>query len=229
MVFQAFYASSTIIQPLTLEQAVTYTWLTQVTFRMQPWIADLETINMIRSGNVAYELCRPLSLYFSWYSRLIALRIVPTLLSGLPMLIIAFFLPEGFGLALPVSATAGAAWMVSTLFALLLGCAMSNLITLSTLWTIAGDGMLRIFPALMMAFSGAIAPLAYFPDWTQDLLRLLPFSGLMDIPFRFYLGMTPPSDLLSFGLLQLVWTLIFILIGVRLLAVAMKRVVIQGG
>jgi ABC-2 type transport system permease protein len=229
MVYHAFYASSTMILPLTLEQTVTYTWLTQVTYRMQPWNGDIEIIQLIRSGNVSYELCRPLNLYFIWYSRLISLRIVPALLIGIPLFIIAYFLPGGYGLALPGSIAGGAAWVASTLFALLLGCAISNLINVSAIWTIAGDGMQRIFPAAVLIFSGATVPLAFFPDWMQASLKLLPFSGLIDIPFRFYLGLIPVSGLVSFGLLQLGWTLVFILCGVGLLAAGMKRVVVQGG
>ncbi|MEK7353224.1 MAG: ABC transporter permease, partial [Chloroflexota bacterium] len=225
MVFHAFYASSSVAQPMSLTQTVTYTWVGQATFRMQPWNGDTEIITMIRSGDVAYELCRPLHLYFIWYCRLISLRLVPTMLSGIPLLVIAVFLPKSFGATLPVSPAAGAAWLISTFIALLLACAISNLITVSTLWTISGVGMQRIFPAAVMVFSGINVPLAFFPDGMQEILRFLPFSGLIDIPVRFYLGMTPVTQLFSLGLLQLVWTAIFILIGLQLLALAMKRVV----
>ena len=229
MVFHAFYASSTVTQPMSLQQAVTYTWLSQSMFRMQPGWGDNEVIEMIRTGNVAYELCRPLHLYFIWYCRLVSQRFVPAVLSGVPLFILALLLPNGFGATFPVSFAAGTACLVSILFALLLGCAISNLITVSTLWTIAGVGMQRIFPATIMVFSGIYVPLAFFPDGMQQILKILPFSGLMDIPLRFYLGTTPASEIFLLGLLQLAWTAVFIVIGLRLMALAMKRVVVQGG
>jgi ABC-2 type transport system permease protein len=229
MVFQAFFASSSQVQPLTLEQTVTYTWLTQVTFRMQPWNADTEMLTLIRTGNLAYELCRPLSLYFSWYFRLIALRLVPTILTGVPIFIVVILLPGHFRAALPASISAGIAWLAAMLMALLLGCALSNLVTISALWTLAGDGMSRIFPAIVMILSGTIIPLAFFPDWAQTALRILPFSGLADIPFRLYLGAVPPDRILPLLGLQLLWTGFFILVGVKLLETGIKRVVLQGG
>jgi len=229
MVYHAFYASSSQVQPMSLQQAVAYAWLGQATFRMQPWNGDQEVMAMIRSGNVAYEMCRPLNLYFLWYSRLVSLRLVPTMMTGIPMFIVVLFLPTGFKAALPVSAAAGGAWFLSIFMALLLGCAISNLITISSMWTIAGDGMQRIFPAVIMVLSGLIVPLAFFPDRLQQLLRFLPFSGLVDIPFRFYLGMIPASDIFSLGLLQLFWTGVFVIIGIRLVSMGMKRVVVQGG
>ena len=229
MVYLAFYAYSAAAQPLTLGQAVTYTWLTQVIFRMQPWQADLEIMTTIRTGNVAYELCRPLDVYFTWYARLVSQKFVPFLLTGVPMICIVLLLPGDFRMALPVSTAAGLSWVGATLLALLLGCAIANLITLSTLWTLAGDGMGRIFPAIIMLFSGSLVPLAYFPDWSQTLLKFLPFAGLMDIPFRCYLGTLPAVDFWEFGLLQLGWTAAFIWLGIWLLKTAMKRVVVQGG
>ena len=229
MVFQTFYATSTILQPLSLEQAVTYTWLGQVTFRMQPWNTDAEIMAMIRSGNVAYELYRPLHIYFVWYWRLVAMRFVPTLLTGVPILVIGLCLPSTFRIGLPPSVAAAAAAVLSISLALFLACALSSLIEVSTLWTTAGDGMQRIFPAVVMVLSGSIIPLAYFPDWAQVPLRLLPFSGLVDIPLQFYIGTLPASNVLFLGFLQLAWTFLFIFLGVRLLILGMKRVIIQGG
>ena len=229
MVFQAFYASSTMVQPLTLEQAVTYTWITQATFRMQPYNSDVETIDIVRSGKVAYELSRPLNLYFLWYCRLVAFRLIPALSAGTPMMLIAWLLPANFRMDLPASPVAWAAWLISTILALLLGCAISNLISVSALWTISGLGMQRIFPIFAMVLSGLYVPLAYFPDSLQTALRLLPFSGLVDTPVRFYLGIIPASELLPLGALQLFWTLALVFIGNQLLRLGTKRVVIQGG
>jgi ABC-2 type transport system permease protein len=229
MVYIAFYASTNAPQPLTLAQAVNYTWLTQVTFRMMPWVYETEIINQIRSGAIAYELCRPLNMYFAWYSRLISQRMVPTLLTGIPVYILAVVLPGHYGLGLPASPVSAVAWIISLMLAMLMGCAITNMAVITTLWTIAGDGMTRIFPAAIMLLSGTLVPLAYFPDWMQTALRLLPFSGLVDIPANIYLGIIPASQIFTYGLLQLFWTGVFILIGLKLFNMAVKKLVVQGG
>jgi ABC-2 type transport system permease protein len=229
MVYLAFYAFTSAPQPLTMAQAVTYTWLVQVTFRLIPYGVDNEIILMIRSGNVAYELCRPLDLYFIWFARLVSQKVVACLLTGIPVFTLAALMPGDFRMALPVSAAAGPAFMGATIIALLMGCAVGNLITLSTLWTLAGDGMTRIAPAIIMVLSGSLVPLAYFPEWSQGILKALPFAGLLDIPFRFYLGTLPAGDFWRFALLELGWTAAFMGLGVWLLRMALKRVVVQGG
>ena len=78
-------------------------------------------------------------------------------------------------------------------------------------------------------FSGVIIPLPYFPDWMQTLLTLLPFSGLVDIPMKFYLGIIPAGEIYIFGLLQVFWISIFVLIGLQLFQMAARKVVVQGG
>lgn len=229
MVFHAFYLSTTVIQPMSLEQTVTYTWLVQATLGMLAWNADAEVLTLIRSGNVAYELCRPVNLYFSWYCRLIAFRVVPLILRGVPLFVVASLLPASYGLILPVSILSAIAFIISMIGALMLSCAISNIIAVSALWTVSGEGVQRLLPALVMIFSGSIVPLAFFPDWTQPILRYLPFSGLLDTPFRFYLGTLPPTQVfLSLGL-QLSWTGVFVGIGLCLLSSATRRVVVQGG
>ncbi len=229
MVFHGFYGSTSVAQPISLEQAVTYAWMVQVTFRMAPWSGDEDIVEMIRNGHVAYELCRPLSLYFNWYCRLLSRKIVPVMLTGVPLYILVLFLPSGYGVGPPGSLAAGAAWIISMCFALLLGCAIGNIMSISTLWTLSGLGMQRIVPALIMVFSGMVVPLVYYPEWAQGILRYLPFSSLLDIPLRFYLEVLPVSDLPSLILVQVSWTAAFMALGVLLLKLGMRRVVIQGG
>jgi ABC-2 type transport system permease protein len=229
MVFNAFYSSTTVAQPISLAQAVTYSWLVQVTFRLVPWYGDTEMINTVRSGGLSYELCRPLNLYWAWYCRLIALRMVPFLLGGIPTLIVASLLPASFALAAPASWSALAAFSVSMLFAVILGCSVTNIVSISALWTISGEGMQRVLPAFVMFLSGLVIPLPFFPDWAQPVLAVLPFSALADAPFRFYIGSLSPGALPAYLGLQLFWTALFAGLGLALLKSATGRVVLQGG
>src|SRR5579863_1534221 len=59
MIFVAFYAGSTAHQPMTLANAITYTWLAQGFLVLMPWFADPEISDLVRSGAVAYERLRP--------------------------------------------------------------------------------------------------------------------------------------------------------------------------
>ena len=226
MIFEAFYRSSDAPQPMSRAEVVNYVWLGQAMFALLPWSVDNDVRTMIRSGTVAYELCRPLDLYALWFSRSLSDRLAPTLLRAAPMLVIAgLFL----GLHPPPSLGSGMAWLAATAGALLLSSALATLMTLSLLWTLSGEGVTRLVPPLVLTLSGMIIPLPLFPDWAQPLLDFLPFRGLIDTPFRLYLGHIPASEWAGIVAHQLVWTGAIVLLGRALLARGTRRLVIQGG
>lgn len=231
MVYEAFYRSATVVPPMTFPRLVSYVWMGQALFAMLPWNADPEVRVMVRSGAVAYELCRPVDLYALWFARAIAQRTAPTVLRAVPMTIIVTIvlplvgLPE-WQLGPPA---APFAFVVVILAALALGCAISTLINVSLLWTIAGDGVVMMAATIVAFCSGMIVPLPLFPDEVQAVLGWLPFAGVVDLPFRVYNGDVPASELVLVLGKQLGWTAVLVVFGRWLMARAMKRVVVQGG
>ncbi len=226
MIFEAFYRSTTASQPMTFPEVVTYVWLSQALMRVLPWTPDPDVRAMIRTGNVAYELLRPVDLYSLWYSRALANLTAPTLLRCVPMLIVASLF---LSLRAPNSWAAGGACLVAMASAVLLACAISNLLSVSLLWTISGEGVSNLMAVAVWLLSGMIVPLPLFPDWAQNILSILPFRGLMDTPFRLYMGHIPPGGVLAVVGHQLAWTVALVLLGRRLLARGARRLVVQGG
>jgi len=226
MIFLAFYASSTRPQPMSRTDMVTYIWLGQAMLGLLPWNFDADVRNMLRTGSVAYELVRPLDLYTHWYCRGFAQRVAPTLMRSIPLFIVAML---WFGMRPPPSAASGAAWLLTTLGATLLNTAFMTLVTLTMFWTLSGEGMLRLAPFVVYLFSGMLLPLAFWPDGAQPLLRLLPFRGMVDVPFRVYLGQISPTQALGEFTVQLLWITVLVLAGRGLLARGTRRLVIQGG
>jgi ABC-2 type transport system permease protein len=238
MVYEAFYDSSAGaapgVQPMAFAQLVSYVWLGQALFAMLPWNADGEVRAMVRSGAVAYELCRPTDLYGLWYARAVAHRTAPTLLRSAPMVVFVAVglpllgLPE-WRLAPPPSLAAGAGFAAALAGALALGCAVSTLINISVIWTVGGDGVALAASTVVQLCSGMLVPLPLFPSWAQPILAWLPFAGLVDLPFRVYTGHIPPSELIAVLARQIGWTLVLVILGRWLLARGLRRLVVQGG
>ncbi len=226
MVLTTFYSLGTGPQPMTLRQVVAYVWLGQAMLGMLPWNCERDLVEMIRNGNVAYELLRPVDLYSFWYSRAIAMRTAPTLLRAVPMFVIAALF---LGLPAPPSAASGLAWAAATFGALLLSCALTALMTISMLWTISGEGVFYMMATAVTALSGMVIPLPLFPDWAQPALRALPFRGLCDAPFRLYSGNISAAGVGPVLAHQLIWTVAFVALGRYLLAGGLRRLVVQGG
>lgn len=226
MIFAAFFESTQAEQPMTYDQVVTYIWLSQALLILLPFNSDPDVRTMIRSGNVVYELVRPTNLYFFWYSRAIAQRTAPGLFRAIPMFIVASLF---FGLSAPPNTFAAWAWLFSTVCAILIGAAITNLLNISMLWTISGEGISTLLSAATWLLSGIVLPLLFFPDWAQSFLNALPFCYIMDIPFRFYLGQIPATEIWHHAPYQLGWVVCLIGLGHHLLKRATTRLVVQGG
>ena len=226
MIFTAFYRSSTAEHPMTLEQTITYIWLGQALFAMLPFNVGPEIRQIIREGTVAYDLLKPIDLYNFWYVRALAQRTAPPFLRSIPMFIIAGLF---FGMQMPASFAAGAAWAVAMVTALLLGVAIQTLMHISTLWTISGEGISRLVPGFAYIFGGLIVPLMLFPEWAQRILLFLPFAGIFDLPSRLYMGILPPEGIFAVLLHQISWLVVLVLIGRYYMSRASRILVIQGG
>jgi len=82
----------------------TYIWLEQAFYALiYPFERDQELLEMIKNGNLAYELIRPQNFFMKFYIKMIAKKTVATLLRSIPVLIFAFILPEPLGISMPNS------------------------------------------------------------------------------------------------------------------------------
>lgn len=71
---------------VTLSQMTTYLWLHQAfyfTFLIRQ--RDNELLDMIKTGNIAYELCKPLNLYSLWFIKIMSKKVIGTLLRFWPI------------------------------------------------------------------------------------------------------------------------------------------------
>jgi ABC-2 type transport system permease protein len=237
MIFEAFYRQSTgadETQPMTLRAVIDYVWLGQALLVMLPWNVDADVRAMVRSGNVAYELVRPVDLYGLWYARAVAWRTAPAMLRAVPMVVFAMLvLPlVGMGewrLSPPPSLAAGVAFFASLIGAVALSAAMTTILNVTLLWTISGEGVSILLAATVTVFSGLVLPLPLYPDWARTALMVMPFAGVMDLPFRLYTGDLPSAAVGWVLLHQTLWTAALVLLGRWLLRIGMRRVVVQGG
>ena len=225
-VYRALY--DTRPQTLPLQDVITYVWLQQCFFRMF-LSSDSELTEKIRSGAIAYDLCRPVNTYAYYYVRDMAQKVVGSLLRSVPMLIIAILLPDGWGIHGPVSLPALLSALVSLFLGLLCVCALDGIATGFTLLTLDARGIQALMNLLMMTFCGNILPLTLFPDSWQRVIRLLPYAQLLDAPIRIYTGSQPLGGAYSVWILQLIWTALLMPAGILLWNVNRKRLVLQGG
>ena len=224
--YRALYAGKP--QAMPLSSVVTYVWLQQAFFRML-LSSDEDLMDKIRTGNIAYDLCRPMQLYGFYYARIAAQKLLGSLLRAAPMVIFAVCLPEGWGIRLPASPAALAFAVLGLAFGFLCMCAMENLIMAFSMRTLDFRGVSAMMHLLTMLLSGNVLPLTLFPDSWQRAITALPFAQLLDAPIRLYTGERQLRDASGALGMQALWTVLLISLGLLLWRKNQKRLIVQGG
>ncbi|MCM1541133.1 MAG: ABC-2 family transporter protein [Blautia sp.] len=230
MVLRAFYEADPGAYPMTMEETCCYIWLQQAFLAfIQGNVFEPELLNSVTDGGIAYELCRPVSLYDMWFARIMAGRMSRAMLRCLPILGVVVFLPDGYGLTAPVDMP-HFIWFVITLF---LGgavfTAMSMILYMVVFYTLSANGIGILFASLRDFLTGAVIPFPFFPQKLQRVLEILPFAAIQNAPLRIYSGNLTGTEMERAVLLQVFWLIVLTILGKVLWRRAEKRVVVQGG
>jgi ABC-2 type transport system permease protein len=230
MVYVAFYTHSSSEPPISLPEVVSYIWLQQIFLSfIALWFRDHDIFQLITSGNIAYELCRPCEMYSFWFAKLLATRLSSVALRCLPLLAVVFVVPEPYRMSWPPSGFAGLLFAVSLILGLLVVVAISMLIYISVFWTLSPTGSVLMIAVAGEFFAGMILPIPLMPEWFQRVTLLLPFRWTVDFPFRVYSGHIATTEAIWGIGVQILWLAGLVLLGRWLMERALRQVVVQGG
>ena len=230
LMYHAFYESDPTAFPMTMEATATYIWLQQALLMLfAAWMIEHEIFDDILSGNVVYELCRPIDVYDMWFFRSMANRLSRAALRCAPILIVAAFLPSGYGMSAPASMTHFVLFLVTAILGFLVTVALFMLVYALTFYTISPSGLRILVSSVVEFFAGAIIPLPFFPDRVRAVFELLPFAAMQNVPLRVYSGSMSANEMTRAIALQVFWLAGLVIIGKALCAFALKRMTLQGG
>ncbi|MGN0168836.1 MAG: ABC transporter permease [Acetatifactor sp.] len=230
MVFHAFYEADPTAYPMTMEATSSYVWLQQGLLAFfGAWMFEGEIFDIIKDGNLAYELCRPIHIYDLWFTRSVAMRLSRAILRCIPILAVAVFLPKGYGLGSPASIQAFVLFVVSLVLGLLVMVALNMMVYVASLFTVSGDGLRILFCSVVDFLSGQILPLPFFPEKVQRVLELNPFASTGNVPFRIYSGNLSGQEMMRAIAMQVFWLIVLITAGKLIAARGEKRAIVQGG
>ena len=226
-VYQAFYSNASILD-ISFSELISYVWLNQA-FIALIYIStkDVDILESITDGTVAYELVRPYHLYNWWYLKLLAGKLSSCALRFIPIILLGFLLPAPYNLSLPFSILSFILFLISLLLGTLLLCGILMIIHTITFYTVNYKGIFSISFSIITLLSGFIIPVPLLPDIVKKVTYYMPFRLMSDLPFRIYSGNINTVVALKDISLQLIW--VVIIIGFSLMRRALKKVFIQGG
>jgi len=230
LMFKAFYKDNPHSFPMEFSQLSSYIWLQQAFLALfMLWMYDNDIFVSITSGNVAYELTRPLDLYNMWFTKNLAVRLSRAVLRCVPVLAVAVLLPEPYGIAPPVSLFGFLMFIISMILAFLCLVALSMLVYITAFYTLSPMGIRLIAATLNEFLTGSIIPLPFFPEKLKKIISFTPFASMQNLPFRIYSGNIAGEEMLRGILVQIFWVVALIFAGRLWMARAVKKVVVQGG
>lgn len=230
MMFIAFYGATESVNGFTKSHLVTYIWLQQAFLAfIALWMRDQDLFKLIETGNIAYELCRPVNIYAFWYTKLLSTRLASAALRCLPILFFALFFPKPYNLMLPESIASLLLFVLSLLLGVMINVAISMFIYISVFVTLSPIGSLLLFSVIGEFLAGLVIPIPLMPEALRNIIYLLPFRYTADFPFRVYSGNLSTPEALTGIAVQLLWLMVLPFVGNYLMKKALKHLVVQGG
>lgn len=207
----------------SLADALTYSFVSQgMIMPLYLW-GWYEISDTVQSGQIATDLYRPFDYQIYWLSLDLGRALYHLLMRGIPPFVVAAFF---FDLRLPQNPLTWIAFLVSVALAVTVSFALRFMVNLSAFWIIEIRGVSTLAGAVWTVLSGFIMPIAFFPGGLRDVMRVLPFAAMLELPMNVFLER---SDLLETFALQVMWAVVLLAVGRLVLAGAIRKLVVQGG
>ncbi len=224
-VWQAIYNQTGSSGGFTLNQMVTYYILAIAFSSIATWGINEDMAHSIRNGQINKELLNPVT-YFEYYFGINLGEMLFAAVVGIATFgICAIF----WNLVLPVSILNLALCM----FVIILGIPITFFIQVIVgtvgFYTNSIWGMQKLRKAIIMIFSGIIAPITLFPVWFQNLSKFLPFKELIYTPINIWLGQISYNEIIFIIIKQMTWGFILYVIAKLFFNHAVKNITINGG
>ncbi|WP_435840825.1 ABC transporter permease [Streptomyces cinnamoneus] len=211
-------------------QALTFVWVTQALLGAACLIGggfQEELQERIRSGDIAVDLYRPADLQLWWLANDLGRAVFQLLGRGVVPLLVGALC---FELALPSDPLTWLVFLLSVLLGVVVGFGLRYLVALCAFWLLDGSGVNTLNGLLSIFFSGTLLPLAVFPGTFGEIVRMLPWAAMLQVPADVLLGRHGGAGGVAAALgFQAVWAVLLLAAGRSVQAVATRKVVVQGG
>ncbi|MGY6502243.1 MAG: ABC transporter permease [Acidimicrobiales bacterium] len=207
-------------------ELVTFAFLTQGMINVSQAFGDPELADRVRSGDVVVDLYRPVDLQMWWLAASLGRAAFTTLARGVPPIVLGAVVFDIRLVSTPLLIAAAAA---SVVMASVVGFAFRFIVNVTTFWLLDNRGVDAIATMTVSFFGGLLLPIVLFPSWLEQVARLLPLATMVQFPAEVMMGVHTATGVVQILALQVMWAVVLLGIGRRLLAAAGRKVVLQGG
>lgn len=224
--WKAIFGEGSVDNGITVNSMLTYTVMSSVLSVLFTTGVERRIQQSVEKGSIAIDMMRPINVFGAFLAedmgRLTALffqNLLPILIIG--GILIKFPVIEAwssipfFSLSLIMSMVIN--WLIAALF----GMWAFTAITM--------DALFQVKKHLIRLLSGSIIPIWFFPKGMANILNMLPFVYIYQLPLDIYIGRLTEEEIYNAMLIQLIWVFILMLLFMLLSKKALKKVMVQGG
>lgn len=225
-VLVALYGERSTVAGLSLQDAITFTGLSQATIACLSFFGWYQVADSVYTGEIASDLLKPIDYYLHWLARDLGRAGASFLIRAVTiMLAYALF----FDIVVPRRIDHWGLLALSLTMSVVVSFGWRFLVNLSAFWTPNARGIIRLAFGLSWFLSGFLMPLRFFPDWFVRICNLTPFPSMVNAVIEVYLGVLSGSALTRVLLLQLGWIALLTALSRLVLRAGVRHLVIQGG
>jgi ABC-2 type transport system permease protein len=222
----ALYNHQPVVAGLTMQDAITYTGLTQAIIVYLSIFGSYDLMKAVHQGEIVSDLLKPINLFTFWLAQDLGRALVGFLLRGLTIMIIYALI---FKITYPESFMQWMALFVALFLSWLISFSYRFLVNLTAFWSPDARGIGRFAFIIVMFFSGFLMPLTFLPDWVQTLAYVTPFPHMLNTIVEIYLGALTGVNVIWALLAQLAWAVGLMVLCQWVLRRGTRRLVILGG
>ncbi|MBO4737530.1 MAG: hypothetical protein J5627_03735 [Bacilli bacterium] len=235
----AVYSSSeggidAIINGFTYKDMIIYVVLTTI-FGFVSFGSDTLWViyNDIRNGTIGNFVIKPISYRGKFVASNLGNYFTLLLMFGIPLYAIALTVFGLIGFLQIPSVWDFIAHLGLFLIAGLLACLLNDVLAyifgVLCFYTSSGWGLNQLKTTVVSFLSGALLPLAFFPDVFRDIVGYMPFAGMSQNPILILMMKYDYLESLKVIGIALAWLIFLELFAKLLFHHAIKKVTVQGG
>ncbi|WP_068777258.1 ABC-2 family transporter protein [Paenibacillus sp. FJAT-26967] len=224
--WSSIYKNNTEINGMTFNEVFVYLALASsmaVMFQVYTeWFMSRDII----SGNIITDIIKPLDYQFNRFCNSLGGVFSNFLTITVPsFLLILLVFQAGIQIRLNFLF-----FILAVIFALIIAFLIDYMIGLLSFYTESIWGISITKEVVVLFFSGALVPLAFFPEPLREVVQLLPFQAIYNTPLTILITPTlQASDYLTFISVQLFWISVLFILSRFFHHRALKVITINGG
>ena len=222
-----FESSGTdVVNGMTFTDTLIYLVLATALFNFMEMYFVWEMGRNIQSGQIVLDLIKPMEYRNFLFWEYSGTFITHFLFSFLPTFIIVAVVTHGaihLGMNLVYFA-------ISVILAISINYSIDFFVGTICLYTESIWGINIMKQVVVLLFSGATVPLAFFPETLKNVAYALPFQSIYNAPLSLLLNEAPDQAMLTqtFGL-QIFWVIFMFLLDKIFWKISLKKITVNGG